>query len=591
MERVEDRVEETTTSSGLGALVLAGRTTGMRSFAAAGYEEGDTFRGLIRHTALADEWEITRCIYTGGAVTRIWEDGFSRSSTGEALDFSTGLKTISVIDDTQALPGYYITKRASIDYTANPREIIGVDTRSGATTQKMPPNPALDDVVEHFDPFGTWATNSPIFDGNGQLLDGSAEPYEGDLGPVRWRFVGGDIGWQSESKIGASGNRGEPGPPGAAMMAPTKTITFTSNTYDPAVTDFGSMLKGSTGSGSDQTSTLPDPTDVGDGRLIWFMKSDAGTAAWIIKDHAGTELAHLMTQGDRVLIRCTGSGYEAVTWKIAPVRRDYTTSVTWKKRPLLQYIDYDLDSGGSGGGSGRRGANGTLRLGGGGAAPAGKVKGRLLASEISGDQAILIGAGATGGAAVTTDDTDGNPGLTGGDTTFGSLAKASAGGPGGGGTATAGAGGTAPTTTSTVPGVPTGGASSTTTTPTTTTGSPVGASGGAGGGALTAANAAQAGGSTGPGSRASNPFVGGATGGANTGANGTDGNSITDSIKQGGGSGGGGGGANPSGAGGKGGKGGAPGGGGGGGGAAPNGSASGGGGDGAQGRARLLEVY
>src|SRR5262245_52289010 len=64
-----------------------------------------------------------------------------------------------------------------------------------------------------------------------------------------------------------------------------------------------------------------------------------------------------------------------------------------------------------GGGSGRRGAAGSVRCGGQGGAPGGFVRGVWIDAAAWGDSyTVTIAAGGTGGAAVTADDTNGNPG-------------------------------------------------------------------------------------------------------------------------------------------------------------------------------------
>lgn len=99
--RVLDRVQETTTSTGTGALVLAGAVTRMQSFSVAGMANGDTFWGLIEH-ASANEWEIALCTWaTGGIVTRAAP---LKSSTGSAVAFSAGTKTVSLISPASKTP-------------------------------------------------------------------------------------------------------------------------------------------------------------------------------------------------------------------------------------------------------------------------------------------------------------------------------------------------------------------------------------------------------------------------------------------------------------------------------------------------------
>lgn len=107
---------------------------------------------------------------------------------------------------------------------------------------------------------------------------------------------------------------------------------------------------------------------------------------------------------------------------------------------------------GSGGGSGRRGAAGTVRSGGGGGAGGFFIDVILPVADVlvaypTGVIPYTVAAGSNGGAAITTDDTNGNPGSAAGSTIFGTggnLLIALSGSAGSGGTATGAAGGSMP---------------------------------------------------------------------------------------------------------------------------------------------------
>lgn len=89
---------------------------------------------------------------------------------------------------------------------------------------------------------------------------------------------------------------------------------------------------------------------------------------------------------------------------------------------------------GGGSGSGRRGAAGTNRYGGNGGAGGGLSYAEGPRTELPASNLIVLGHGGIGGAAVLVDDTDGNPGTDGGDTTgLFIIAKGGQGGVGGGG--------------------------------------------------------------------------------------------------------------------------------------------------------------
>jgi hypothetical protein len=164
---------------------------------------------------------------------------------------------------------------------------------------------------------------------------------------------------------------------------------------------------------------------------------------------------------------------------------------TWAKTGTFFVI------GGQGaGGSGRRGATLTARFGGGsGGAPAHVIH-TFAASAIDATGTVIIPAAATGGAAVTVDNTDGNAGGNGGSVTViinaaQTVGLAARGGTGGGG-GTAGGGGAGAANAGMYPAV-IGAASAIATAPAQVFGAPFAAPGGAGGG-IDAADVARNGG-------------------------------------------------------------------------------------------------
>lgn len=226
-----------------------------------------------------------------------------------------------------------------------------------------------------------------------------------------------------------------------------------------------------------------------------------------------------------------------------------------------------------------------LGFGGGGGAGAARCEITLDALDVPGQLTITVGGAGAGAAAITTNDTDGAAGTSGGSTTFGSILTA-IGGPagGGGGSGAGGAGGLQQP--AQFPGGAGGGGSVSggAGNPPTTHAIGGGSGGGAGGG-ITAADVANAGG--GAYSTSDNPTFtltsGGGVGGG--GANGTDRTPVSTPLSGSGGTGSGGYTGGSAGVGGSGGK---YGGGGGGGGASVNPNQSGPGGNGAAGIAWVI---
>lgn len=90
-----DRVQETTTSTGTGALTLAGATAKRIAFSAA-LADTDTCVCLIEH-ATAAEWEISLCTFASGAGTLTRSTVYGSTNGGSAVNFSAGTKYVTLV--------------------------------------------------------------------------------------------------------------------------------------------------------------------------------------------------------------------------------------------------------------------------------------------------------------------------------------------------------------------------------------------------------------------------------------------------------------------------------------------------------------
>jgi len=126
----------------------------------------------------------------------------------------------------------------------------------------------------------------------------------------------------------------------------------------------------------------------------------------------------------------------------SPIVTVYSTpgNYTWTKNANTKYVTVYGWCGGSGGGSGSKYSDANNAGGGGGGnGSAFYVSGPALM--FGATESLSVGAGGNGGAAVTTDSTDGNPGQLGGYTFFGALRPFISSTAGGGGGNNVGGGG------------------------------------------------------------------------------------------------------------------------------------------------------
>lgn len=178
------------------------------------------------------------------------------------------------------------------------------------------------------------------------------------------------------------------------------------------------------------------------------------------------------------------------------VLREYNTASTWTKPAALVALLVSSVGAGGGGGSGTRQAAGTNRFGGSGGG-GGAVAWRLLtAAELAASYAVSPGAIGVGGTAISVNDTIGNVGSAGGDSSFGGIVIAKGGFGGAAGNTSAPAGTSGGSASTSVPAQTpyalagaTGGAGQTTSATSGGQGYTAnGAPGGAGGGGISNAN-------------------------------------------------------------------------------------------------------
>lgn len=115
MPRFADRVQETTTTTGTGAITLSGTAPAGRQTFAAGFGAGSSFVGYCIQGQTPGEWEVGKGTFNG--TTTLTRDVVrSSSNSGALVNFSAGTKdvfcaTSSELADNANLGYQYVSAR------------------------------------------------------------------------------------------------------------------------------------------------------------------------------------------------------------------------------------------------------------------------------------------------------------------------------------------------------------------------------------------------------------------------------------------------------------------------------------------------
>lgn len=171
--------------------------------------------------------------------------------------------------------------------------------------------------------------------------------------------------------------------------------------------------------GAHTTSKITVPTTLLSGTVTKAQLATGTQGDVFIATTSGAAAA-LAIGGTGLFLKSQGAGADPI-WAAggATDLQVFTSSGTWTKPTGAKTVDVYVAGGGGGAGSGYSGNSPTVQAGGSGGGGGSLGYKRFDASGLGATETITIGAGGTGGASVNGADTNGNDGVDGGATTFG----------------------------------------------------------------------------------------------------------------------------------------------------------------------------
>jgi len=154
--KVNDRVKETTTTTGTGAVALGGTSTGFDTFATGIGNNNTTYYTIAHQTA--DQWEVGLGTLDGTSANLTRTTVLTSSSGGTAITFSAGTKDVFVTYPASKTMEETLTTQGDLVYASSantparlakgtPSQVLAINAGATAPEWVTPTTGDITDVV------------------------------------------------------------------------------------------------------------------------------------------------------------------------------------------------------------------------------------------------------------------------------------------------------------------------------------------------------------------------------------------------------------------------------------------------------------
>lgn len=173
-----DRVKETTSTTGVNAVTLAGAVQQYQTFANGIGPQNSCYYCILSGNAV--DWEVGQGTVSANAPYTLSRDIIFASTNGGSAINLTGTSTVfcdapaHFLNSLLGVSGVLLTVEENTSFSANPGFRYLVDTMSGPVTATVDPTPGLNDTIGFGDATGHFGTHNLTVDWNGKNFQGSS---------------------------------------------------------------------------------------------------------------------------------------------------------------------------------------------------------------------------------------------------------------------------------------------------------------------------------------------------------------------------------------------------------------------------------